>query len=57
MCGADDVEEALTKGMAHEGVFLLAVHSDHSIHAEMAKRSDAHHPSWLRIVGPKVESG
>lgn len=52
-----EIEAALAAGMAHEGVFVLAAHTDPHVKADMAKTSDAKHPSWLTAPQHKVDSG
>ena len=52
-----DIEPALAQGMAAEGVFVLAAHTDPHVKAEMAKTSDAKLPYWLSAPTNKVDSG
>ena len=56
---ASDAElaPALAEGMAHEGIFLIASHTDPTVKADMAKTSDAKLPTWLSAPTSKVDSG
>ena len=51
------ISPALAKGMAHEGIFVIASATDPTVKADMAKTSDAKLPKWLSAPTNKVDSG
>jgi len=53
----EQTEEAVERGMAAQGVFVIAAHTDPHLKAAMAKTSDVHHPVWLAAPQQKVDSG